>query len=173
MKTSTWHHQWVIGLYTSPTQVERVIAQAEADGIPLKKLVVMKPEMLHKRRFFNLRPEPHHPEWRWIRRGALLGLCLGASIGYLILQATAYASAVYAVAVFGVGGAVIGGFFGLLSSGADASLHAFYEESGIDGKIMVAIHCQPHHEEEITAAKRLIHQSGVEPRDFPHRAGHA
>lgn len=172
MKTSTWHHQWVIGLYTSPEQAERMIALAKGEGVPTSSLVVIGPDSIKKRRFLGLRPEPHHPEGRWMWRGAMIGLTLGTIVGAMLLSGHA-ASVVghAALAVLcGVGAAIVGGLFSLIASGADASLTALYEESGAEGKIMVAINCHPHHAEETQLAQRLIRQSGVHPQDFPHQS---
>lgn len=172
MKTSTWHHQWVIGLYTSPEQADRMIALARGEGVPRDNVVVIGPDTLTKRRFMGLRPEPHHPEVRWMRRGALLGFVLGTSIGWILLggNTASVAGHVAWALLCGVGAAIVGSLFSLIASGADASLTAFYEESGAEGKIMVAINCHPHHAEETHLAQRLIRQSGVQPQDFPHQS---
>lgn len=166
MKTSTWHHQWVLGLYTTPEEAERLVGLAKQEGVPTDKMVVIGPEPMKRRRFHGLRAEPHHPEYRWMRRGALFGAMGGMAIGVVLfadLLATGFA---------GLGGAIMGTLIGMLASGADTSLTALYEESGAEGKIMVAINCQPHHQEEIQLASRLIRQSGVEPREFPHHTVH-
>lgn len=172
MKTSTWHHQWVIGLYTSPEQADRMIALAKGGGVPTSSVVVIGPDTLNKRRFLGLRPEPHHPERQWMRRGALMGFFLGTTVGAVLLSgyATSAAGHVAWALLCGVGAAIVGGLFSLIASGADASLTAFYEESGAEGKIMVAINCHPHHAEEIQLAQRLIRQSGAQPQEFPHQS---
>lgn len=172
MKTSTWHHQWVIGLYTSPEQADQMIALAKGGGVPTSSLVVIGPDTLKKRRFFGLRPEPHHPERRWMQRGAVIGLILGTIVGSVLLSgySTSVAGRMAVALLCGVGAAIIGTLFSLIASGADDSLTALYEERGTEGKIMVAINCHPHHAEEIQLAQRLIRQSGVQPQDFPHQS---
>lgn len=172
MKTSTWHHQWVIGLYTSPEQADQMIALAKDGGVPTRSVVVIGPDTLKKRRFLGLRPEPHHPERRWMQRGAVIGLTLGTIVGAVLLSdhATSVTGRMALTLLCGVGAAIIGTLFSLIASGADTSLAALYEESGAEGKIMVAINCHPHHTEEIQLAQRLIRQSGVQPQNFPHQS---
>ncbi len=171
MKTAIWHHQWVIGLYALPEQAERVITAAETEGVSPDKLVVIAPETFTRKRLRDIRPQRRHPEFRWMRNGAIIGFIVGSLLGYVFLTTTGVTSdpavRTLTALIMGFGIAIIGYLLGLLSSSADASLNAWYEESGVEGKILVGISCHPKRQAEVAMAQRLIRQSGVEPREFP------
>lgn len=171
MKTSTWHRQWVVGVYTTPEEAERLIRQAEAEGFPHHGVVVLGPDGFKTRSFAGVRPEPRHPEWRWMVGGAIAGFLLGSVGGHVLLGPSDFSDSVVmdiAMAfVRGFGGAVVGGMIGLFASGADTSLNAFYEESGMEGKIMVAIACDRQHPEDVRHAEMLVRRTGSRPIDFP------
>lgn len=171
MRASTWDNEWVYGLYESTSAAEAFVRQAEAQGVRHEDLVVLTPEDRPQKKLADILPERHHPEWKWAVTGAGIGFVLGTGIGYALISqlATGFDGVgVLLLALLpGFGGIVAGSFFGLQFAGTDASLNALYEESGAEGKVMVAIKCDPKRPDQINDVETLFMKSGVKPIEFP------
>lgn len=175
MRTSTWDQDWVYGLYESASAADKFVHEAEAVGIKKEDLAVLTPETLQNRRFENVFPEEHHPEWRFAVIGGIVGFMLGNVVGHLIMHAAAsglhwIVTALIAM-IPGVGGAIAGVFFGIQFTGVDATLNALYEDSG-DGKVMVAVKCDAKHPEKTDQLEQLFLKTGVKPVEYPHSRVH-
>ena len=174
MRSAKWKKEWVVGFYATPDEAERFIEKAGSEGIPEGEFFVLGPETMHKK-LGGVQQEERHPERRWVVIGAVCGFLLGSIGGHFLLDSselTGSATLEVAMAlVRGFGGALVGGIFGLIASGSDTSLNALYEESGVEGKIMIAIHCDPTHPEEIEHAELLMRKSGVVPLEHNHTHG--
>lgn len=172
MRASTWDQEWVYGLYESAQAAEALVRDAEATGITKRDLVVLTPDALQKRRFADIMPEEHHPEWKWAVTGGVIGFVVGNIVGHVLMHAVAsgfnWIATMLIALIPGFGGAIAGTFLGLQSAGVDASLNALYEDSGAEGKIMVAIKCDPKHPEITDKLEQLFLKSGVKPIEFPH-----
>lgn len=171
MKTSTWHKGWVYGLYDSTPAAEAFVRQAESGGVPRADLVVITPSTARPERVADIPTEKHHPEWKWGVTGGAIGFVLGNVAGHLLMHAVAsdfnWIGTMLISLIPGFGGLVAGTFFGLQMSGADASLNALYEESGAEGKVMVAIKCDPKRPDKMDDVEQMFLRSGVKPVEFP------
>jgi len=68
-----------------------------------------------------------------------------------------------------LGGALMGGFFAILSSGSDASLYQDYNdgEHKEKGEILVGLSSDQNNQSKIQTAKKLIEASGAMPHELP------
>lgn len=172
MRTSTWDQEWVYGLYESAQAAESFVRDAEATGVTKKELVVLTPDTLQQRKFMDVSPEEHHPEWKLAVTGGVIGFVVGNIVGNVLIHAVAsgfgWIATMLIALIPGFGGAVAGTFLGLQMAGTDTSLTALYEESGAEGKVMVAIKCDSKHPEKTDKLEQLFLKSGVKPVEFPH-----
>lgn len=171
MKTSTWHKEWVYGLYESTGAAEAFIRKAEAKGVKRGEFVVLTPTVIQHTPIADITPEKHHPEWKWLVTGGSIGFVVGNIVGHLLMHAVApdfnWMGTMLIALIPGFGGIVAGAFLGLQMSGADTSLNALYEESGAEGKVMVAIRCNPKRPDKMNDVEQMFLQSGVKPVEFP------
>jgi hypothetical protein len=171
MRTSTWNQEWIYGLYESASEAENFIRQAESEGVQRADLVVLGPQGL-RHPLVDIAPEKHHPEWKWAIIGVVIGFGVGNIAGHLLIHALntglSWVAAMLFALIPGVGGAVAGGFFGIQLSSPDASLNALYEESGAEGKIMVAVRCNPKRKDQVDQVEQIFFRCGVKPIEFPH-----
>lgn len=172
MRASTWDQEWVFGLYESAGAAEALVRDVEATGVTRDDVVLLTPDAMHKHEFVDVSPEEHHPEWKWAVTGGIIGFVVGNMVGHVLMHAVAsgfnWIGAALLALIPGFGGAVAGAFFGLQWAGVDASLNALYEDSGAEGKIMVAIKCDPEQPEKMDELERLFLKSGVKPVEYPH-----
>lgn len=175
MRTSTWDQDWVYGLYETASAADGFVHEAEAAGVRKEDLAVLTPETLQRHRFENVLPEEHHPEWRLALIGGVVGFVVGNLVGHLIMHTVVsdfnWIATTLIAMIPGVGGAIAGTFLGIQFSGSDATLNALYEDSG-EGKVMVAVKCDPKHPEKTDQLEKLFLKTGVKPIEYPHARVH-
>lgn len=173
MKSSTWNRQWVVGIFSDIEQAEKCVLKAEHEGIAPDEFVVIEPDSCKQAPVADIKPEEHHPEWRWIVLGAAIGFIVASLGGWLLLDFSAQSGSAAMDwtmgLVRGLGGGVVGAMVGLITSGSDTSLHAYYEECGLDtqGKVLIGIECRENDEAQILHAETIFRECGVMPHDLP------
>lgn len=169
MRTDTSDTEWVMGFYPTQHGAEEAIRAALTQGVPKNDVSILCPPDIRRSTIAGIGVTPRHPERKWIGIGAAIGFLLG-SVGIWLVYGGLFQNVAMELAagfIRGMGGAVIGGFFGLVASGFDSSLNSFYEGRAAKNEIVVAIRCHLGDRRCLRRAKKVIRASGQRPLDLP------
>jgi hypothetical protein len=153
-----------LGFFDSVSEADQAVRRLQAAGFSQKELAVICPKKFHEQFTVNVRraerPGSH------VAEGIAEGGAAGAVLGGIALAATAIATGgvglLPAIGVLIGGGALAGGFSGLiLSDGYGKEVGEYYEEAIRLGKIVVGVHVEG--EDRIARlgeAERILTESG-------------
>lgn len=169
MKTSFWRRHWVFGFCTDIETASKVVSSAKEHDFPSRKICVITPQSVRRKRIAHIKPEAKTPELMWMLNGALIGAFVAALLGWII-SGDLFHGAIRVLPAFftAVGGAITGTFFALLLSGADASLHQHYYDGNYEklGKILIGIACKPHDLHQIQTAQIILEKHGIQSHEM-------
>jgi len=157
----------VFGIYASETHAERAVDTLTRQGFPNGDISVLLPDHRGTRDFAHNK-DTKAPEGTTAgaTTGGVIGGALGvlAGIGTLAIPGVgpfiAAGPIMAGLAGLGVGGAVGGLIGALVGMGIPEYEAKRYEGRVKDGGVLLSVHCDT--SEQITAAKRVLEQTGAE-----------
>jgi hypothetical protein len=153
-----------VGFFATAAQADRAVRDLLAAGFTEKQLAVICPEPCQDQ-FPNLR-HPDPPGSHGVK-AAVEGGAVGAAVGGIALvavMATGDAGLWTAIPVLIGGGALAGGFGGLIArEGYGEGVAEYYEEAVHQGKIVVGVEDEgPDNAARLAEAERILAAAGAE-----------
>ncbi|MEX2316157.1 MAG: hypothetical protein WD669_03330 [Pirellulales bacterium] len=156
-----------VGVFDSVDAASRAVEGLLAAGFTVEQITVICSDETKERKFHAF--EHQEPAGTYGVKATVAGSALGALVGGLAVIASAVATGGVAILAAGpisaAAGGVAGGFIGaMMTRGVEKELANFYQQSVLQGRILVAAEDKgPHAQQSLARAARILADAGALP----------
>lgn len=159
------------GVFSTLDEADDAVSRLLASGFTKEQITVICSDEVIKAHYRQF--EHQEPAGAKTDNAVVAGSTIGATIGGLTAVAFGAATGNVPLVIAGatglLGGGTVGGFVGaMVTRGMEKELANYYDQSVLNGKILVAVELnEPKSQVRLAEAARIISETGAEPVKLP------